>query len=114
MKIIDDAICIVKLTPVSDVQCTAEIIINGSTSVLTIPIEMEEAAHMEIYEEYVDDVGYKIQFSKQVGEGGLVPFKHKLKTMYPNAILIDPDQFDMMVEAQKEAMADIKSKQTKH
>jgi len=110
----DDTVCVVKMIPESGKRCYASIIFNGATSVRTIAIEIEEAAHMKTTEVYDQEVGYTVVYSEQVGEGGLGPFKEKLLEMYPNAIMIDGDAFDELVAAQAEAAAKLQIIETKH
>jgi hypothetical protein len=110
----DDTVCVVKMIPESGKRCYASIIFNGATTVRTIAIEIEEAAHARVVEVYDQGVGFTVQYSEQVGEGGLVPFKKKLMEMYPNAIMLNGDAFDEIVEAQAEVADKLKIIETKH
>lgn len=98
----DDRISLGKITVVSSVECIVDIIFNQARSVHTITITIDEPAHMSTEIVYDEGLGYNVEQSIQVGDGGLKPFIDQLHAIVPNCQLIPSEMFDDIVSAQKD------------
>jgi hypothetical protein len=101
----DNTLCVAKIEPISPTECKVSMFFNGGTEVEYLIIDIEESAHMEKHEIYNYETKVTVEYSVQVGEGGLKPFIDQLVQLYPNVMLVEKDQFNMMVQAQKDAAA---------
>ena len=98
----DDRIALGKITVVSSLECTVDIIFNQARSVHTLTFIIDEPAHMSTEIVYDEGLGYNVEQSIQIGDGGLKPFIDQLHAAVPNCQLIPSELFDEIVAAQKE------------